>query len=411
LSLIYNIGIHLIEFALKCGGLFNEKLKKGVEGRKNTFTLLEASLKKSDKTLWFHCASLGEYEQGLPVFSELRRHYKNHKIVLSFFSPSGYEIRENSAIADVVIYLPLDTKANAKRFLDIINPELTIFVKYDIWPNFLNELKGRHRRAILISAAFRKNQHYFKFYGEPFRKALFAFEHIFTQNEISKTLLHSIDYDKVTISGDTRFDRVSSQLNIDNTLGFIADFKSDKLCVVAGSTWPEDETLLIKFINKKLSQDVKFIIAPHNLKSSQIKNIQESLDIDSVLFSEKENHDLKTHKIFIIDTIGILTKIYNYADIAYVGGGMGNTGLHNSLEPAVFGVPIIIGKNYKEFPEAKDMIDNGGMFSISNQNQFNIILNKLINDSEKRIDCGTKNKTFIDKNKGAVIQILDYLRI
>lgn len=378
-------------------------------GRKNTFALLEKHLNNTDQTLWFHCASLGEYEQGLPVFSKLRKHYKNHKIVLSFFSPSGYEIRKNSPIADVVIYLPLDTKTNAKRFLNIIHPELTVFVKYDIWPNFLKELKNQQLRAVLISAAFRKNQHYFKFYGTPFREALFAFEHIFTQNQISKSLLHSINYNEVTVSGDTRFDRVSNQLKTDNTLDFIKNFKSNKLCIVAGSTWPEDESLFIEFINNQLSKDIKIIIAPHNIKPSQIKNFQEKLNIGSVLFSEKENHDLTTYQVFIIDTIGILTKIYNYADIAYVGGGMGNTGLHNSLEAAVFGVPIIIGKNHKEFPEAQSMIDHGGLFSISNQNQFNLILNELINDNEKRVICGSKNSNFVDKNKGAVVQILDYL--
>lgn len=378
-------------------------------GRKNTFALLEKHLNNTDQTLWFHCASLGEYEQGLPVFSKLRKHYKNHKIVLSFFSPSGYEIRKNSPIADVVIYLPLDTKTNAKRFLNIIHPELTVFVKYDIWPNFLKELKNQQLRAVLISAAFRKNQHYFKFYGTPFREALFAFEHIFTQNQISKSLLHSINYNEVTVSGDTRFDRVSNQLKTDNTLDFIKNFKNNKLCIVAGSTWPEDESLFIEFINNQLSKDIKIIIAPHNIKPSQIKNFQEKLNIGSVLFSEKENHDLTTYQVFIIDTIGILTKIYNYADIAYVGGGMGNTGLHNSLEAAVFGVPIIIGKNHKEFPEAQSMIDHGGLFSISNQNQFNLILNELINDNEKRVICGSKNSNFVDKNKGAVVQILDYL--
>ncbi|MGB5417708.1 3-deoxy-D-manno-octulosonic acid transferase, partial [Algibacter sp.] len=210
--------------------MFNNKLKKGVIGRANAFKVLNQNINKTDKTLWFHCASLGEYEQGLPVFSELRKHYKNHKIILSFFSPSGYEIRKNNPISDVVIYLPLDTKINAKRFLDLVNPELTVFVKYDIWPNFLNELKRRQLRAILISAAFRKGQSYFRFYGKPLKEALFAFEHIFTQNETSKTLLNSINYNAVTISGDTRFDRVYNQLSIDNSLPFIEEFKNNQPC-------------------------------------------------------------------------------------------------------------------------------------------------------------------------------------
>lgn len=408
---IYNIGISLTSLALKLGGLFNDKLKKGVTGRKNTFKLLTAFLNKNDKTLWLHCASLGEYEQGLPVFKKLRAHYKNHKIILSFFSPSGYEIRKNTPIADLVIYLPLDTKTNAKRFLDIINPELTIFVKYDIWPNFLKELKRRQLRAILISAAFRKNQPYFKFYGKQFRNALFTFEHIFTQNETSKTLLESINYNNTTVSGDTRYDRVYSQLHTDNTLEFIEEFKNNQLCVVAGSTWPEDETLFIDFINSEASKDIKFIIAPHDIKTNRIKQLLEKINSKSILFSEKQNKNLANYQVFVIDTIGILSKIYSYASIAYVGGALGNTGLHNTLEPAVFGIPIIIGNKYSKFPEAEALINNGGMFSIANKIEFHKTLNDLIINSDFREKAGSKNKTFIKKNKGAVIQILDYLRI
>ncbi|WP_396603380.1 3-deoxy-D-manno-octulosonic acid transferase [Algibacter sp. R77976] len=408
---IYNIGIYLAGLALKSGALFNNKIKKGVVGRKSSFHILKSNLNSKDKTIWFHCASLGEYEQGLPVFLELRKYYKNHKIVLSFFSPSGYEIRKNSPIADVVIYLPLDTISNANRFLNIVNPELTVFVKYDIWPNFLNELKRRQLRAILISASFRKNQSYFKFYGSQLKNALFAFEHIFTQNETSKILLKSINYNAVTVSGDTRFDRVYSQLSIDNTLEFMDTFKNNKLCVVAGSTWPEDEALFIDFINSEASKEVKFIIAPHDIKVDRIKKMQEKINCKSVLFSEKEVESLSNYKVFIVDTIGILSKIYSYADIAYVGGAMGNTGLHNTLEPAVFGVPIIIGNNHSKFPEAQALIDNGGMFSISHQQKFNEELHKLITDSDFRLKSGSNNKAFIKKNKGAVIQILDYLRI
>ena len=412
MSFIYNISIKLAQLGLNCTAPVNQKIKKGVIGRNKTFAILKKNITPTDKTLWFHCASLGEYEQGLPVFKGLRSHYKNHKIVLSFFSPSGYEIRKNSPIADVVIYLPLDTKDNAKKFFNILNPELTVFVKYDIWPNFLNELKQRQLKAILISAAFRKNQSYFKFYGKPLREALFAFEHIFTQNEISKKLLESINYKHVTVSGDTRFDRVYNQLEQNNTLQFIEDFKQNNLCVVAGSTWPEGETLLINYINNnQAAKNVKFIIAPHNIKQSQIKTIKEQITHDVVLYSEKDNKQTANAKVFIIDTIGLLTKIYNYSDIAYVGGALGNTGLHNTLEPAVFGVPIIIGNNHNKFPEAKALIDNGGMFSISNQKEFDTILSELITNNKKRQTSGNKNITYIKKNKGAVIQIFNYLRI
>ena len=409
MGFLYNIGIKLVHFGLKCASPFNEKIESGVIGRQSTFKILQENITANDKMLWFHCASLGEYEQGLPVFKALRTHFNQHKIVLSFFSPSGYEIRKNSPIADIVVYLPIDTKANSKQFIDIINPELTVFVKYDIWPNFLNELKNRNLRAILISATFRENQSFFKFYGSTLRRALFAFEHIFTQNESSKKLLESINYNKVTISGDTRFDRVSSQLDQDNSLDFIEIFKQDKLCVVAGSTWPEDETLLINFINYKAPKDVKFIIAPHNIKPIQIKNIQEKLIVESVLFSEKDAKNLKNTQVFIIDTIGILSKIYYYADIAYVGGAIGTTGLHNTLEPAIFGVPIIIGNNHSKFPEAQEMINKSGMYSIYNQISFDSILTELIQNKDMRLMSGTINLNYIKENTGAVTKILKYL--
>ncbi len=411
MQLIYNIGITIAAFVLKCIALFNKKIKLGVLGRRQVFKVLEHLVKEDCKTLWFHCASLGEYEQGLPVFQELKKHYTKHKIVLSFFSPSGYEIRKNTPLADAVVYLPMDTKVNSKRFLDLVNPELTVFVKYDIWPNIVLELKKRNLRAILISAAFRKNQIYFKPYGGLFKKALFTFEHIFTQNQSSKVLLNGINYKSVSVSGDTRFDRVSNQLLIDNKLDFVEAFKGDNLCVVAGSTWPEDEVLFINFINSKVLENVKFIVAPHNIKPNQIKSFAEKLNIKTVLFSERNNKQLKDYNVLIVDTIGLLSKIYSYADIAYVGGAMGTTGLHNTLEPAVFGVPVIVGKNHRGFPEAQEMINYGGMFSIQNQDRFNTTLNKLISDNIYRTQCGTKSASFIKENKGAVLKIIDYLKI
>lgn len=399
-----------MQFVLSCTAPFNHKIKQGLKGRSETFGILKNSLSTEDKTLWFHCASLGEYEQGLPVFKALKAKYINHKVVLTFFSPSGYEIRKNSPIADVVAYLPIDTKKNAKHFISLVHPELTVFVKYDIWPNYLNEIKKQQSKAILISASFRAHQPYFKWYGLPLRKALFTFEHIFTQNEASKTLLESINYFDVTVSGDTRFDRVSDQLNQNNTLDFIETFKQDKLCVVAGSTWPEDEALFINFINSEASKDTKFIIAPHNIKPSQIANLKEKINSETILFSEKDTKDCSKAQVFIIDTIGLLSKIYCYANIAYVGGAMGYTGLHNTLEPAVFGVPIIIGNNHSKFPEAKAMIDNLGMFAVSNQEEFNGILNDLISNKQKRITSGNNNSEYIVKNKGAVQHILNYLQ-
>lgn len=407
---LYNITLYIAGIILKILAFFNNKIKLGVEGRSKTFKILEVHLSKHDQTFWFHCASLGEYEQGLPIFKQLRAENPHHKIVLTFFSPSGYEIRKNTEIADVVVYLPMDTKRNAKRFVKLVHPELTIFVKYEIWPNYLNELKKQGLRAILISAVFRKEQSYFKFYGGMMRDALRTFEHIFVQDESSKRLLSSNHFDNVTVAGDTRYDRVSDQLLQDNALLFIEDFVDGKLCIVVGSSWPEDEAMFIAYINSFPSDSVKFIIAPHNIKSNQMAHFANQLNKKSVLFSEKDDKILSEFEVFIVDTIGLLSKIYSYADIAYVGGAMGNTGLHNILEPAVFGVPIIIGKNYKKFPEAFQMIANGGVLSIKNKEELQASLNRLLKNSEERIALGDLNSNFIASNKGAVVQIMSYIR-
>ena len=281
-------------------------------------------------------------------------------------------------------------------------------MKYEIWPNYLNEIKKNGLRAILISAVFRKDQSFFKWYGSLSKKALFAFEHIFTQNEDSKKCLESIGYKNTTVSGDTRFDRVLSQLQINNTLDFIETFKQDKLCIVIGSSWPEDETILVSYINQ-CTHDVKFIIAPHNIKNKQIDSLMHAIKKETVLFSNKEHSNLKSATVFIIDTIGILSNIYSYADIAYVGGAMGTTGLHNILEPAVFGVPIIIGSNHKKFPEAQAMIDNGCVFSV---NSFSTLKNKLDLLTENKIvrtEIGKKSFNFVKEKEGAIIKILSYL--
>ncbi len=408
---MYNLGIYILSFFLRIIAPFNCKIKLGVDGRKQTFDILQKNINKTDKTIWFHCASLGEYEQGLPVFEKLRQEYSQYKIILSFFSPSGYEIRKNTKVADLVVYLPLDTKSNAKRFIDIVHPEFTVFVKYDIWANLLLELKNQNRRAILISAVFRKNQIYFKGYGNLQKSALFAFEHIFVQDENSKTLLNNINYNSVKVSGDTRYDRVSNQLNQDNKLDFISEFKGNSTCIVIGSSWEEDEALLIPYINDNASESLKFIIAPHEVNTSHINAISSKLTPVTVLFSEKEGKNLEDYNVFIIDTIGLLTKIYSDADIAYVGGAMGKTGLHNILEPAVFGAPLIIGKNYKKFPEAFAMIEKAGVISVEDKTGLKTILNSLITSHQLRDSLGKKNAAFIKENKGAVVQIMNHIRI
>ena len=409
MGLFYNIIVGLAAITVRLFGGFHKKTKKGQEGRGESYQILAQELKKTDKVIWMHCASLGEYEQGLPVFEALKTHYKDHKFVMTFFSPSGYEIRKNNPISDVVVYLPLDQKSEVKKFLDLTHPDLVVFVKYDLWPNYLLELKRRNITSILISALFRPSQAYFKFYGKWFKKLLFSFDHIFTQDSGSKALLNSIGYDAVTVSGDTRFDRVGNQTTIDNSLDFIAEFKNNQICIVAGSTWPEDELLLVKYINN-CKDGIKFVIAPHNMDLNQIKSLTKRIQKPTVLYSNYKNETLNDKTVFVVDTIGLLTKIYNYADIAYVGGAMGTTGLHNTLEAATFGVPIVIGKNHKKFPEANAMLSNGGLFSIRAFESLESTLNMLVNDPKKRVECGRKNKDYIEVNKGASELIMTELK-
>lgn len=397
---LYNIIVQIVDFLLKIVALFIPKIKLFVDGRKSIFEILESKIEPSGKTIWFHAASLGEYEQGLPVIEKIKTKYPNHKIVLTFFSPSGYEVRKNNTIADVTVYLPLDTKNNAKLFLSLVHPEKVFFIKYEYWPNYLNELKKLETPTYLISGIFRKSQMFFKWYGGFYRKALDTFTYFFVQNESSKKLLLQLGKTNVAVSGDTRFDRVASILEKDNTLDYISQFKNDTLTIVVGSSWPNDENLLVDFINQS-SEKVKFIIAPHNIKSEQIQELKNNISKKTVLFSEKESKNLSDFDVFIIDTVGILTKIYSYANIAYVGGGFGNPGVHNILEPATFGVPIVIGPNYSHFAEATALVNMEGCISISNKSELYDAFTNLIHYDTIRNEKGHICSTFVQMNKGA----------
>jgi 3-deoxy-D-manno-octulosonic-acid transferase len=301
--------------------------------------------------------------------------------------------------------LPLDTKKKAKKFLKTIRPELVFFIKYEFWPNYLNELKKQNIPTYLISGIFREGQAFFKWYGCFYRKALDTFSLFFVQNENSKNLLLDIGKKNVIVSGDTRFDRVATILEKDNTLDFIAAFKNEKLLIVAGSTWSKDEDLLLNFINNQ-KQEVKLIIAPHNIKTEQIQELKDNCTKKIVLFSEKDNKNLADYDVFIIDTFGILTKIYSYADIAYVGGGFGNPGIHNILEPATFGIPILIGPNYSHFSEAIALMALKGCFSISKKEELNGVFQELISNESLRNKIGAIASSFAEKNKGATNTIL-----
>lgn len=403
---LYNLTILFTQFLLKIIALFSPKMKLFVDGRKDVFAILEQKIATNDQTIWFHAASLGEYEQGLPVIEKIKDNYPTHKIVVTFFSPSGYEVRKNNTVADATVYLPLDTTKNAKRFLELVHPDLVFFIKYEFWINYLDQLQKHNVPTYLISGIFREKQLFFKWYGGFYRKALDTFTHFFVQNENSGKLITSLGKSNVTVSGDTRFDRVVAILEKDNTLDFIDQFKNNKTTIVIGSSWPKDESILSEYINS-CDHDVKFIIAPHNIKPEQIKQLQNNITKKTVLFSEKENKDLSQFEVFIVDTIGILTRIYSYGDIAYVGGGFGNPGVHNLLEPATFGIPIVIGPNYSHFDEAINLVKIGGCISITNSKELEIAFSGLIQNTEIRHQKGVICGTFVQKNKGATNSILE----
>jgi len=409
---IYNLIVVLADFILKIVALFNKKISLFVEGRKPVFKILSNKIKAYDKTIWFHAASLGEYEQGLPVMERMKSRFPNHLIVLTFFSPSGYEVRKNNTIADVTVYLPMDTQSNVAQFMKIVRPDMAFFIKYEYWPNYLNALQNKEIATYLISGIFREKQVFFKWYGGFYRNALNAFEHFFVQNSNSKELLLQLGKTNVTVSGDTRFDRVSSILNQNNQLAFIEEFKNNTLTIVIGSSWPKDEALLVKYINT--TNNVKFIIAPHNINMDQIANLKNQISKKSILFSsyntnEMDASKLADYEVFIIDTIGILTKIYSYADIVYVGGGFGNPGVHNILEPATFGVPIVIGPNYSHFAEAIALVKMEGCISINNQEELNESFDKLIQNEGVRLEKGHICSTFVEMNKNASETIMNYI--
>ena len=410
---IYNLIVLFASQILKLLALFSPKMKLFVDGRKAVFQTLKDKIHPEDKVFWFHAASLGEYEQGLPVIEKVKTQFPHHKIVITFFSPSGYEVRKNNTIADVTVYLPLDSKANAKEFLDLIHPEKVFFIKYEFWPNYLHELKQRNISTYLISGIFRENQVFFKWYGGFYRNALKSFNYFFVQNEKSKVLLQSIGFTNVRVSGDTRFDRVVAILEKDNSLDFIEQFKNNQTTIVIGSSWPKDEELLVNFMNQA-DDNVKFIIAPHNIKAEQIQNLQQSITKKAILFSEynewtSRDLSLREYNVFIIDTIGILTKIYSYADIAYVGGGFGNPGVHNILEPATFGIPIVIGSNYSHFAEATALVGLEGCISVKNQSELNEAFDLLLQNEDERYEKGHICSTFVQMNKGATNNILKHI--
>ena len=405
---VYNSIIFLLEGILLLIKPFNNKIGKFIIERKNTLEYLDANLNNEDKNIWIHVASLGEYEQGLPIFSEIKKLYKDHKIILSFFSSSGYELRKNNPISDFTIYLPIDSKKNAEGFINIVKPKKVFFVKYEFWPNYLYYLKLNNIPTFLLVGVFRKNHWFFKFYGLWMKKNLLAFHHFFIQDEESKDILIENGFSNSTVMGDSRYERVIDLPHQENEIERIEKFINSRTCIVAGSTWKEDENLFINYLNSDLSNNICLIIVPHKINHNSINTNRNLINEETVLMSKLNANRDKKIRVLYLDAIGMLTKIYSYADIAYVGGGMGKTGLHNTLEPAAFGLPIIIGKNYEKFREVKKLVSLGGIISVKNQKNFNKILKNLQVDNKKRNQIGEINYNFVKKNIGAAAVVINY---
>lgn len=410
MSIIYSLFISLYGFGISIASFFNLKAKLWIDGRSTWREKLRLHIKPGDKVLWVHCSSLGEFEQGRPVIEKLKTEFPYHKIAVSFFSPSGYEVRKNYKGADYIFYLPLDTKKNVKSLVKILHPEILILVKYEYWYNLLWRLHKKGIPVIVISAVIRENNLFFNSWANWFRNRISTISHFFVQDLDSKNLLESINIENVTVSGDTRFDRVKEILHSDNELDFIEKFKGNSKLIVAGSTWSDDEEILTCFLNSKLPEDWKIIFAPHNIDHKKIIRLKEKLKLPTSIYTQLNEDELIESRVLILDTIGILTKIYSYADISYVGGGFTKTGVHNTLEPAVFGIPIIFGPHYNAYFEAVELIENEAAVKFENQFEFDQKMTNLIENESERRNRGQIAYQYIQQKPNSTIIILDYLK-
>lgn len=400
---LYNIGIRLYYLIIWLASFFNPKAKLWISGRR------QQTFVRYQNSIWFHFASLGEFEQGRPVLEQIKLTYPDRPVVVTFFSPSGYEVRKNTPLADAVYYLPLDTRSNAKRFIKTINPSIAIFTKYEYWYHFFAQLYKHRVPLYIISGIFRDGQVFFKWYGSMHRNMLRCVRHFFLQDEHSKQLLAGINVNNTTVSGDTRFDRVWVNANAPKQLPEIESFIGLQNTFICGSTWPDDEKLLAELIDEY--RDWKFIFAPHELSMEKINRLAESLPPDSCIkysalaITEGGNN----HQCLIIDNMGMLSSLYQYGKIAYIGGGFG-VGIHNTLEAAAFGIPVIFGPNYHKFNEAKALIEIEAGFSISNEAELRAIVEKLTTDAAYYTASCRQAKQFVNAQKGATEKIVNYIK-
>lgn len=399
MRIFYTASILLYKFAIWLIAPFNEKAKKWINGRKKWQKRLSENIPTDRNVIWFHCASLGEFEQGRSVIEAYREARPKDFILLTFFSPSGYEIRKNYTGADLISYLPADTISNAKEFIRITQPKAVYFVKYEFWFNYLIELKKNKINTFLISGIFRRNQHFFKWYGSWFRNQLFSFSHFFLQNEESANLLKTINYSNLTVCGDTRFDRVNQLVSNAQPVPSIEQFSDNQFTIIAGSTWPKDEELLKDLI--ALYPNTKLIIAPHEISAPRLTEIKKLFGNQSGFFTKGEF----SQQVLILDTIGMLSSVYRYGQWAYIGGGFGS-GIHNTLEAASYGVPVVFGPNYQKFQEARDLIKLNAGHSIDSIHQLKEVAELFYANNEERKSQGLAAKNYVERNLGATKEII-----
>ena len=408
MSLFYNIAILFYQALINVVAIFgNQKAKFWVQGRKSIFRRLKTDLKHDKRRIWVHAASLGEFEQGRPLIEKIKEQHPEYKIFLTFFSPSGYEVRKNYQGADYIYYLPADTHANARKFVDLVKPEVVLFIKYEYWYNYLNTLNKRNIPVYLCSAIFRNNQLFFKWYGGWYRKVLSLFKHMFVQTEKSKELLATIGFTNVTVTGDTRFDRVYAIASQAKEIAEVAAFVGTSKCLIAGSTWEPDEDLLSTYINESAAP-LKYIIASHEIHTSHIERLEKLIQKKVARFSSWKQDQSGNPDVLIIDNIGMLSSLYRYGQVAYIGGGFGK-GIHNILEAATFGLPVLFGPNHLKFQEALDLIAIEGAFPIQDYQGLKARLDALFGDDALLQTAGQKAGDFVKQNVGATEKIMRFI--
>lgn len=409
MKLLYNFAVSAFPAILRSISPFHRKARLMTEGRKGWQAKVRSSVLHG-RVIWFHCASLGEFEQGRPIIEALKEQYKNVSIVVTFFSSSGYEIRKDYQLAELVLYLPFDSRRNAKTFVELINPHIAIFIKYEFWHNYLSELKQRQIPTFLVSGIFRHDQKFFKGGWPFFRNMLMNFDHFFVQNNDSKNLLNSIGLQNVTATGDTRFDRVKEICSRPMQIEIAKQFTEGSMSMVIGSSWPEDMEVLFPLINSS-RYPIKFIIAPHEIERHKIRRLIQKLECPCQLYSESNIEDIREAKVLVIDNIGMLSSLYQYGDIAYIGGAFGD-GLHNILEGATFGMPIIFGKgkdNHK-YQEAVDLVSLGGAFEVENSSDVLNVVESLIGDELKLRKASETTSGYVNDNSGATEAFMNYIQ-